>query len=139
METFNKKFRIEELLIKNSGTWKISLRPAQVTIGSLVLSLTRKCTELSELTREEAQDLQFAFKDVHDLLNKTLQPDKINYLALMMVDYQVHFHVIPRYENNREFNGELYADENWPNPPDVVKTIPFSEEALFALKNEFQL
>jgi len=36
---------------------------------------------------------------------------------LMMVDPDVHFHVLPRYENPREFGGRTHNDRFWPKPP----------------------
>jgi diadenosine tetraphosphate (Ap4A) HIT family hydrolase len=43
--------------------------------------------------------------------------ERINYLMLMMVDPDVHFHVIPRYSTPREFAGQAFPDAGWPGPP----------------------
>ena len=39
---------------------------------------------------------------------------------LMMVDPDVHFHVLPRYEKARSFGGVSFVDRAWPGPPDVT-------------------
>jgi len=44
----------------------------------------------------------------------------INYLMLMMVDHQVHFHVIPRYDSRRLFAGLQWLDEGWPTLPPMT-------------------
>lgn len=119
MEAFTTKFQVDELLIKQVGSWNISLRPAQVTLGSLVLSLARPCPEMGGLQPEETAELSEAFTTIEKLLQKSFAPDKINYLALMMVDHQVHFHVIPRYETPPEFSGTSFPDADWPKPPNV--------------------
>lgn len=138
MEAFVKKFEIEKLLIKKIGAWNISLRPVQVTLGSLVLSLDRHCPLMSGLTAKEASDLATAFSEIDKLFAKTFKPEKINYLALMMVDEQVHFHVIPRYKKAIEFNGDYYDDKNWPNPPVLTENIELSKATLTALLGYFR-
>lgn len=60
------------------------------------------------------------FNYIEELLRSSFNPDKINYLVLMMVDHQVHFHVIPRYEKERVFNDKEFVDEKWPTPPDIL-------------------
>jgi len=42
---------------------------------------------------------------------------------LMMVDPDVHFHVIPRYSSPREASGLVYADAGWPGPPALEPAI----------------
>lgn len=136
MKEFKEKFQVEELLIFKVGNWNISLRPVQVTLGSLVLSLNRKCPELSDLTSEETGDLSEVFKKIEEILKKSFQPDKLNYLALMMQDHQVHFHILPRYKNEIEFNSKTYSDSDWPKPADIFNTLEFSREELNLLKNK---
>jgi diadenosine tetraphosphate (Ap4A) HIT family hydrolase len=36
---------------------------------------------------------------------------------LMMVDHHVHYHVIPRYESESEFEGLKWTDNGWPALP----------------------
>jgi diadenosine tetraphosphate (Ap4A) HIT family hydrolase len=116
---FIEKFKINQLKLKAIGSWIISLRPQQPTIGSLVLTLNRSCPSLSELSTNEAKDLSECFKEIEFALNREFNPQKFNYLALMMYDEQVHFHVIPRYESNIEINNELFIDKAWPGPPSL--------------------
>lgn len=130
---FAEKFEIEKLQITKVGSWIISLRPEQVTLGSLILSLERTCFSLGELTQQEGTDLSKAFEVIDQLLKKTFKPDKINYLALMMVDDQVHFHVMPRYSSVIQFDGKEYADENWPKPPVLTDLFSLSERELLQL------
>jgi len=59
---------------------------------------------------------------------------KINYLALMMVDPHVHFHVIPRYSEPRTFDGATWTDATWPKPPDVTTALALTPEQMAALQ-----
>lgn len=135
MDAFKEKFQIDQLLIQKVGAWNISLRPKQVTLGSLVLSLDRKCPEMADMSKEEGADLSKAFKTIEKMFENTFQPQKLNYLALMMVDHQVHFHVIPRYENAVDYEGEKITDKDWPKPPQLSNTLDFDAEKLKTLKD----
>jgi len=58
---------------------------------------------------------------------------KLNYLMLMMVDPHVHFHVIPRYEGAREWNGREFVDCGWPKVPDLGHAVALEGAELDAL------
>lgn len=134
MEDFKQKFDIVNLTIKKVGSWIISLRPVQVTIGSLVLSLDRECHDIGDLTDLESQELGRAFKAIKDIYASTFLPEKVNYLLLMMVDKQVHFHVIPRYGREVIFKNNHFEDEHWPKPANVLSTLDFDDHLLVQLK-----
>ncbi len=131
-KAFSKKFRISELLVCETEYWKWSLRPVQVTIGSGVLSLKRPAEHFSDITEIESADLSNMIKIIEDTLSRVFGYLRINYLMLMMVDYQVHFHVIPRYSVPVSFEGKEWADEYYPKPVPVSGT-PSSDEELFSV------
>lgn len=116
MLDFSNKFKIEENTIYKSKYWTWSLRPEQVTLGSSILSLNRKCRNFSELDKEEFADLESIVKLIEKTLKSTFSYNKINYLMLMMVDDHVHFHVLPRYEEIRDLYGLKWIDQDWPRP-----------------------
>jgi diadenosine tetraphosphate (Ap4A) HIT family hydrolase len=122
LNDFQTKFKTEELTLMETNFWLISLRPSQPTIGSLVVSLKRVCQSLSKLKPEEGADLVVAMQKIENRLNEKFPVDKLNYLALMMVDNQVHYHVIPRYKNGLVFNGIEYLDKSYPKPVDIFET-----------------
>lgn len=136
MDDFIKKFKITELKIKEFEHWVVSLRPKQVTIGSLVLSLKRECPSFAQLNTEESTELKIVFSYVEEVLKKKLGANKINYLALMMIDNQVHYHIIPRYDHSVNFKGQKYQDKNWPVAPDISMTLDMDNEDLLLIKNE---
>jgi diadenosine tetraphosphate (Ap4A) HIT family hydrolase len=120
MTEFKYKFKTEELLIYESKCWIWSLRPVQATLGAGVLSLKRECAVLSELTQEEFSDLNNIIKVIEKTLKQTFNYDIMNYLMLMMVDKQVHYHVIPRYERTIDFAGTSWKDSGWPGVPNLA-------------------
>ena len=69
-----------------------------------------------------------AFKEFTQIIKETekhlielFQYDKINYLMLMMVDPNVHFHIIPRYATNRIFHSFEFQDFGWPALPKIAE------------------
>lgn len=119
MVSFNNKFKIKELKIYETDYWIWSLRPSQTTLGSGILSLKRECPTFGELDEEEYSDLNNIIKVIEKTLKKIFNYDIMNYLMLMMVDKQVHYHVIPRYEKEVIQFKKNWKDENWPGLPDL--------------------
>lgn len=132
-KNFIDKFQLRKLLIKQVGNWNISIRPQQPTIGSLILSLNRKCESLSQLTTEEGAQISIAFSEIEQMLEMAFSPIAINYLALMLVDHQVHFHVIPRYNKEVVFKNLNYFDEDWPHIHSL-KPLAINEKTIFDLQ-----
>ena len=58
-------------------------------------------------------------REIENALKAAFAYDKINYLMLMMVDPNVHFHVIPRYSETRSACGLTIADPGWPAMPQL--------------------
>lgn len=134
---FQAKFRLPELVIAETDHWRWSIRPEQATLGAGVLSAKRAVEEFSGITEEESSDLGKMIKLIENTLKKTFPYNRINYLMLMMVDFQVHFHVIPRYDHNIDFAGLSWMDAGWPTPP-VLDADPVSDEILFAVRDELK-
>ena len=73
------KFRLTDLTISTTDSWIISLRPHQITIGSLILTLNRQCSTMAALRLSETKDLLNAFKRIELMLKSAFNPDKLNY------------------------------------------------------------
>ena len=52
---------------------------------------------------------------------------------LMMVDPNVHFHVIPRYEGERSAEGVTVVDAGWPKAPALNEAVELSPDQIAAL------
>ncbi len=117
LEGFREKFRVAELLVLDSGAWSWSVRPGQPTLGSGVISLNRGAKTLAEVTPEEMAELSGLVKRLEAAVRTCFDHRIMNYLMLMMVDHQVHYHVIPRYDSPRRFGGREWVDNGWPQLP----------------------
>ena len=116
---FAEAFSADKLTLLETDHWVVLVRGKQVTLGSLVLAAKRNFISAGEMTEDEAHDFPVVVNRLESILENAFQFDKINYLCLMMVDRHYHFHVIPRYESQREFDGKEWTDSGWPSLPDM--------------------
>ncbi len=127
------KFGFPATLLKELDHWMILLRPAQVTLGSLILATKSDATAYGALPREEFAEQADAVTMIERVLARFVRYERINYLMLMMVDPNVHFHVVPRYSGTREWNGLAFPDAGWPGPPQLGSAVQLSAEQIEAL------
>ncbi len=121
------KFGHPATLVREYAHWVVLLRPAQPTLGSLVLAAKSDATAFGALPQEFHAELASVTADIESVLTAAIGYDRINYLMLMMVDPHVHFHVIPRYDGSRERDGIDLPDRGWPKPPDLGSAIALDD------------
>lgn len=112
-----RKFGAPETIIQSFQHWSVLLRPAQATLGALVLIAHEPARAFSELSAASFTEMHDVVRRTESALIKAFQYDKINYLMLMMVDPDVHFHVIPRYAQKKQFADREFTDAGWPAVP----------------------
>jgi diadenosine tetraphosphate (Ap4A) HIT family hydrolase len=127
------KFGDPETRIAQTERWSILARPKQVTLGSLVLVCREPVRAFSDLSAEAFMELGGVVRGVERTLRDLVAYERINYLMLMMVDPDVHFHVIPRYPDTRTFLGVEYRDAGWPGPPALDRGVDLDDKARDAL------
>jgi diadenosine tetraphosphate (Ap4A) HIT family hydrolase len=132
------RFGYPATLIAEYGHWVVLLRPAQPTLGSLILAAKSEARSFAELPREAFAELQRAVADVEAALGSAVRFEKINYLMLMMVDPHVHLHVIPRYQGERSACGVTVADAGWPKAPALGEAVELTAEQVDALLAYFK-
>mgnify|MGYP003394699275 CR=1 FL=1 len=128
-----RKFGYPDNCIAETPHWLVLLRPQQVTYGALVLVCREAVTAFGDVSAGALAALQPVVKNIECMLSEEMRYQKINYLMLMMVDQDVHFHVIPRYEGAREFAGMSFSDAGWPGPPRLDLAVSPPEDMQQAL------
>ena len=104
------RFGYPDTLIARYDHWLVLLRPDQPTLGSLILAATADARSFADLPPAAFGELGKVVADIETRLCSAVRYDKINYLMLMMVDPHVHWHVIPRYDGEREAKGVRIGD-----------------------------
>ncbi len=120
-------------VLKEYEHWVVLFREKQVTIGSvIIMSKQLDKQSLGDVTPEAWAEFGTVTGNVERWLRTAFGAEKFNYLALMMVDAEVHFHVIPRYSKTVRFEGQDFIDPDWPGatkrvamelPSDMLKSI----------------
>ncbi|WP_447750665.1 HIT family protein [Sphingopyxis fribergensis] len=121
------KFGHPATLIAEYDHWVVLLRPAQPTLGALVLAAKSDATAFGDLPAEAHAELKTATAAIEAALTQAVGYAKINYLMLMMVDPHVHFHVLPRYDGERSGAGLTVADAGWPGQPDLGQAVKLDD------------
>lgn len=129
------KFGWPATLVAEFDHWVVLLRPAQPTLGSLVLAAKSDATAFGDLPGDAHAELKAVTAAIEGALTAAVGYAKINYLMLMMVDPHVHFHVIPRYDGERSAAGLTIADAGWPGQPDLGSAVKIDSETDTALRD----
>ena len=128
-----RRFGYPATLVAEYPHWLVLLRPAQPTLGSLVLAAKSEATAFSGLSPDAFAELGAVVADIERRLAEAVDYARINYLMLMMVDPHVHFHVIPRYEGERSAEGLSVRDAGWPKLPDLASATSLEPAQIDAL------
>ncbi|MGB5486621.1 MAG: HIT family protein [Lysobacterales bacterium] len=113
------RFGYPDTLIREYEHWLVLLREPQATLGSLILCEKSGAIEFSKISMDSYQEMGTVVGDIERALRAAFSYEKINYLMLMMVDPNVHFHVIPRYPEPQSACGLTIADPGWPVVPQL--------------------
>ncbi|WP_299617646.1 HIT family protein [Pelagibius sp.] len=127
------KFGYPDTLIRDYRRWVVLLRPHQATLGALVLVCKDPAQAFGEVSPQAFSELQQVIGDIEAGLSAFRTYQKINYVMLMMVDKDVHFHVLPRYESEQVFDGTAFPDKGWPAVPDLTAGVHPDSAALASL------
>lgn len=128
-----RKFGFPETLVAEFDHWVVLLRPAQPTLGSLVLAARSEATAFGDLPAEAHAELALVTRAIETALRQAVGFQKINYLMLMMVDPHVHFHVLPRYEGSRDQADLTIMDAGWPGQPDLGSAVKLNAQQIATL------
>lgn len=124
------KFGYPASVIAETACWSVQVRPAQATLGALVLVCKEPAAAFSDISAQAHAEMKALVEQIERCLKKAFAYDKINWLMLMMVDPDVHFHVLPRYAGPRAFGGLDFTDPGWPAAPNIGFNPPLGPTTL---------
>ncbi len=128
--------------------WIIFLAPNQSNLGTCVIALKRKDRFLNALYPEEWIDFTKIVDDLEFSLKEAFNATMFNWGSLMNSFYlegtpepHLHWHFIPRYDHDVEFQGEVFTDPFFgymrPRPPQEISNDlreKIAEDILYHLK-----
>ena len=77
--------------------------------GFVRVILKRHAREMGDLSREEREALMAVVFEVEAAVRETMQPDKMNLASLGNMTPHVHWHVVPRFHDDRHFPNPIWA------------------------------
>ncbi|MEE1766334.1 hypothetical protein [Streptomyces sp. SP18BB07] len=132
-----KKFRPEELTVRDFENWLIVVRGKQVTLGSAVILLRRPVASLGAMSATEAAELPNVCRWFEEQATVLYTAERFNYVAAMMKDPYVHFHVFPRYSSVQQKYGVEWVDAAWPKAVEMID-VSTSEPVLAQIASDLR-
>ena len=133
---FMKKFRPNELCVKEFKYWIVCVRAKQVTLGDVVILLKRETENVSGMLPEEGAEFPEVIKWYENICRERLGAVKFNYIIMMMKDPFVHYHAFPRYDKNIIMFGKEWEDKDTRNTLINFGTVEKSnDEMLFKIRD----
>ncbi len=71
--------------------------------------LARHAGEMTELDERERSRLMAVVFAVEEAVRATMRPDKVNLASLGNVVAHLHWHVVPRFRDDRHFPGAVWS------------------------------
>jgi diadenosine tetraphosphate (Ap4A) HIT family hydrolase len=71
--------------------------------------LKRHAREMGDLSREEREALMDVVFATEAAVRETMQPDKMNLASLGNMTPHVHWHVVPRFRDDRHFPNPIWG------------------------------
>ncbi|TAN32627.1 HIT family protein [Patescibacteria group bacterium] len=132
-------FDEENNLIKEYQHWKLLIKNrGPRTLGNSVAVLKRHILRFSDITDEEMLDFAKLVRETENALKKSFNYDKIHWLMYMTKDPHVHFHIFPRYNEDKNFGGIQWMDGLREPDPLKMEQKNLSQEQLNEIKEEIK-
>ncbi len=132
-------FGYPDSLVKEYEHWVVLVRGDQVTLGSLVLASKSDATAFGALPPAAFAELGAIIPIIEQALRAFCAYEKVNYLMLMMVDPNVHLHVLPRYSGTRRWGDVEFPDAGWPKAPQLGSAVALSHDQVRSMAAELSL
>ncbi len=130
---FMKKFRPEELCIKEFKYWIVCVRQKQTTLGDVVILLKRETQNVSGMLPEEGSEFPEVIKWYEELCREKFGAIKFNYMIMMMKDPFVHYHAFPRYDKVINLFDMEWKDNN--TLSNFASTEVLNDKLLFKIRD----
>jgi len=106
-------FKDDYLLLKEYNYWNLYLAESQFILGWSCAVLKRHAEFFDDLTNEELIELKQVVKEFKLALEKVFHPDWFNIMQLGNMVKHIHFQLVPRYEDRKEYEGRTFVDKDY--------------------------
>jgi diadenosine tetraphosphate (Ap4A) HIT family hydrolase len=81
----------------------------------------RHVAEMTDLTYGEREHLMSLVFAVEEAVRHVMQPDKMNIATLGNMVPHIHWHIIPRYQDDAYFPGSAWSDKTQATPAPILE------------------
>jgi diadenosine tetraphosphate (Ap4A) HIT family hydrolase len=131
-------------IIAERDYWNIFLAPSQRYLGTCVIAIRRHRSNLSELEDVEWKEFSTIVREMEYILDEIFKPTLFNWSCFKNSTYrgdkpdpEVHWHLIPRYDHEVEFQGIKFEDQDFGFIPQPVKR-KISEDVMKCMINKIK-
>lgn len=117
-------------LIEETSYWMIFLAPSQRYLGTCVVALKRRCSDLSGVTDSEWNDFRLLVRKLEHSLTESFHADLYNWSCFKNASFrssepnpEIHWHFVPRYRDEIEFEGLIFNDPDFGYIPKPIPRI----------------
>lgn len=105
----------EKNIVHEYEHWAVFLHESQTYLGRTYIALNRdgEVDPFTDTTVEEQEELFTIVGGLKKALDTLYRPDLLNYANLRNTWNHCHWHVIPRYETERNLYNEVFTDPNF--------------------------
>ncbi|MDD1773948.1 MAG: HIT family protein [Methanobacterium sp.] len=128
-------------LMDETAHWLIYLAPSQRYLGTCVVALKRKSKNLRELDDAEWLDFADIVRRLETSVDEAFKPTLFNWSCFKNKEYrngdpnpEIHWHLLPRYQDEVEFAGEKFKDQDFGYLPQPI-THELSAEMMDKIKS----
>lgn len=127
-----------QLKIKSYKHWDAYLHENQCYLGRVFVQLKEgeNAEDFLDIDGEVRDEFFQIGEEIKTALKILFKPDKMNYAALSNVSPVIHVHIVPRYEQVREFAGVEFKDKRWSqNYAPYDRSFVLEESILFKIRD----
>lgn len=117
----NENENINALWVEQGVYWNVHACWFQHTLGTLAIILTRHAESFVDLTPQEIASLGKLLQKYQTILGVKLNPDWYNIQMNGNWHHHLHFLLLPRYKDSREFENEIFNDKAYGQPIEYTK------------------
>lgn len=103
-----------KMLIKQYKYWGVYVHGNQSYLGRCVVWCDREdALQLTDANNQEQEELFMILNELKVASEKAFLSEWFNFSFLGNETRHLHCHFVPRYSNDREFEGSVFRDERW--------------------------
>lgn len=131
--------KYEQNKVKEYEYWTVYVHENQSYLGRCVISCDRaEADDLANASKEELLEFLEIIRELKTAMREAFQTEWFNYSFLGNEWHHLHCHLVPRYRNEKIFEGITFRDELWGHNWKTDHNFQTSDEIREKIKQKIQ-